>query len=245
MKNKPNLNLIVIVICLTSLLSMNVAYFLYYLPDALVTTRIKSISTPKEKKEDSIEIKTKFDKETDKKIDSDVLRDEEQEVVVEKSEPELVVPEKTTNNDYQSVERPTVSEILSANEIESEESIKIDSLGLHLNIIQGTNQENMLYGATTMLDGQKMGEGNYALAGHNVPNKELLFSPLLDIKKGAEIEIKNSISTFKYKVVEIKVIDYRDGYSVLKQTEKATLTLVTCDKPITTNGRFIVIAELI
>lgn len=236
MRRRKNKNLIVFISCFLLLIPVSGAYFAYYLPFELASNRIKEISTPK--------VPT-----VKKKIPTSEKNETKEKVIVSeepKKEPEKVVELPVAGvNDYDSVDRPNLNEILSADGIQSNESISIESVGLNLNIIRGTNKTNMLYGATTMIEGQKMGKGNYALAGHHMPRNDLLFSPLMDIQKGAIIVLKNPEQEFKYKVIETKVVDYKDGASVLKQTEKPMLTLITCDKPTTTNGRFIVVAELI
>lgn len=235
MKKQNNIKLIILISCFSLLVSVSGAYFAYYLPLEVASNRIKEISTPKK-----LKIKNKLVYDEPKQ-----LNEESKKVVKVVEEEKKIVELPVAGNDYMSVDRPNISEILSAEELELNESIQIPSIGLNLNIIQGTNQINMLYGATTMLDGQVMGKGNYALAGHHMPRNDLLFSPLMDVQLGAEIVIKNSEKEYKYKVVSTKVVDYKEGASVLKQTEKPIVTLITCDKPSTTNGRFIVVAELI
>lgn len=235
MKKQNNKKLIILISCFSLLVSVSGAYFAYYLPLEVASNRIKEISTPKK-----LKIKNKLVYDEPKQ-----LNEESKKVVKVVEEEKKVVELPVAGNDYMSVDRPNISEILSAEELELNESIQIPSIGLNLNIIQGTNQINMLYGATTMLDGQVMGKGNYALAGHHMPRNDLLFSPLMDVQLGAEVVIKNYEKEYKYKVVSTKVVDYKEGASVLKQTEKPILTLITCDKPSTTDGRFIVVAELI
>lgn len=250
MKKLRNKNLTVFISCLVLLVNLNGAYFGYYLPFELANKHLKEISTPDQKKEITESVPN-VEKENDSEAKTADQLSETTEKKIDTPEDISDEPKKreeknvSTSNDYSSVDRPSVDEILTTDKIKTTESIEIDSVGLNLNIIQGTNKKNMLYGATTMIDGQKMGEGNYALAGHHMPRNDLLFSPLMNIKKGATIVLKNSEKEFKYKVISTKIVDYRDGSSILKQSEKPVLTLVTCDKPTTTTGRFIVIAELV
>jgi sortase A len=44
--------------------------------------------------------------------------------------------------------------------------IVVNDIGMNLPILKGISNSNLAVGAATMKDGQKMGEGNYALAGH-------------------------------------------------------------------------------
>ncbi|GAY74866.1 sortase A [Sporolactobacillus inulinus] len=47
-------------------------------------------------------------------------------------------------------------------------------LGIALPILKGTTSSNLLVGAATMRSDQKMGSGNYALAGHHM-RREICF----------------------------------------------------------------------
>ena len=67
--------------------------------------------------------------------------------------------------------------------------ISVESIDMHLPILKGVNNSNLLLGATTMKDGIKMGEGNYSLAGHYVDKKGLLFGGLMDIEIGSQVKI--------------------------------------------------------
>lgn len=215
-------------------------YGLYYMPIEKANSHLKSISTPSESslsdlKEEQQNITT---------AEKSELGSSNVNVVEPPSDTDQL---NTVENNFESVQRPTVEEILSVDkkQVESTESIKIDSVGLNLKIIRGTNRENMLFGATTMLENQEMGKGNYALAGHHMPRNDLLFSPILSIEKGDEIILKGLNGEFKYRVVSTKIVDYREGSSVLKESETPTLTLITCDKATVTSNRFIVTATLI
>lgn len=132
-------------------------------------------------------------------------------------------------------------------------SIEIPKLNLNLNIINGTNSLNLMYGATTVLPNQKVGEGNYVLAGHNMLKRGVLFSNLLtrkdtpNIFKGDKIYIHQKDKTFIYEVESTEVVN-RFNTSILKQTENPELTLFTCTRiPPSgkTDYRFVVHAKLV
>lgn len=62
--------------------------------------------------------------------------------------------------------------------------IAVPAVGLKLPIFEGINDNNLLRGAGTMKENEKMGEGNYALAGHHMNNPDILFSPLAKAQVG-------------------------------------------------------------
>ena len=65
----------------------------------------------------------------------------------------------------------------------------IPDLDINLPILKGVTNANLLAGATTMVPEQKMGEGNYPLAGHRMKQKDLLFGSLMDIEVGTTVYI--------------------------------------------------------
>ncbi len=124
-------------------------------------------------------------------------------------------------------------------------AIVIEGDTVSLPILHGTNTQNLLVGATTVKNGQVMGKGNYVLAGHHMRDDRLLFGPLLKIEKGAYIHISDKRKIFTYKVKEKKIVHETD-VSVLADTRRPELTLITCDVTgIDTDKRVIVKAELV
>ncbi len=63
---------------------------------------------------------------------------------------------------------------------------------IHLPIAKGVANETLALAAGTMRADQKMGEGNYPLAGHHMVRKDILFSPLyFKTKVGDTIYLTN------------------------------------------------------
>ncbi|MFT8361632.1 MAG: class A sortase [Sporolactobacillus sp.] len=122
--------------------------------------------------------------------------------------------------------------------------ITIPSVGIQLPILKGTTSANLLGGATTMHPDQRMGAGNYPLAGHHMREQNLLFGPLMHIQKGARIVITNLKTDYVYQVAQRKIVPETDG-AIIDQTKSAQITLVTCDKPTRTPNRLIVIGKLV
>ncbi|XLG12137.1 cysteine protease [Bacillus subtilis] len=76
---------------------------------------------------------------------------------------------------------------------------------------------------------QKMGEGNYPLAGHHLKQKNLLFGPLENIKTGAQIVITDFKKDYIYSVTSKDIISETDA-DVVEETNKKEITLITCDR---------------
>jgi sortase A len=65
--------------------------------------------------------------------------------------------------------------------------------------------------------------GNSAVAAH----RDSFFRPLADIKVGDRLMLTTPHGTFRYSVTKLRVVD-PDDLSVLAQTGRSSLTLVTC-----------------
>ncbi|MBM9830866.1 class A sortase [Enterococcus faecalis] len=124
-------------------------------------------------------------------------------------------------------------------------TIRIASIGLEMPILEGDSFEKMLYGACTVLPKQTMGKGNYTLAAHNAGVDRLMFSSLENVAVGETITLQDrSGHVYNYKVKEQRHVNMTDT-SILNLTRKPTLTLITCDQATKTDGRIVVIAELV
>ena len=163
-------------------------------------------------------------------------------------------------NDYDSVSIPSITQLEKANKSKNKDKvlknavgqINIPKLHLKLNILKGTNQTNMMYGATTMLPNQQMGKGNYVLAGHNMKHKGILFSDLIlndkpQVKKGDVIYLTDGTHKYKYEVFSTKTV-HKTNTDCLNDSKDPILTLFTCTKDDgsgTTPYRFVVQAKLV
>lgn len=106
--------------------------------------------------------------------------------------------------------------------------ISIPSVNLEEPILYGTTNENLMFGATTMKPDQKMGRGNYTLAGHSHPTRNILFQPIRDVKDGDLIYVTDKNKVYTYKVTNKKVV-MPDKIEVLDDVPgKELVTLVSC-----------------
>jgi sortase A len=108
-------------------------------------------------------------------------------------------------------------------------------LGINLPLFNGDSNTTMLYGAGTMKAGEKMGEGNFALASHHVSNvmghaaDGLLFSPLQKATVGQSVYLTDKEKVYHYLTTEVIKISPEEGTVILDHEGKKEITLVTCD----------------
>lgn len=106
--------------------------------------------------------------------------------------------------------------------------ITIPSVDLEEPILHGTTNKNLLLGATTMKPEQKMGEGNYTLAGHNHHTRPVLFQPIRNVEIGADIFVTDKNKVYNYKVTNKEVV-MPERVDVLDDVPgKKLVTLVSC-----------------
>lgn len=125
-------------------------------------------------------------------------------------------------------------------------TIEIPKIDVDILIIDGTNNEDLKWGAGYFKGTAPIGEvGNTALAGHRSYTFGKIFNRLNEVEIGDDIIIKTKNDTYKYKAYDIKVIEPTD-FSVLEpQGDKKILTLITCDPIYIATHRLIIHAELL
>ncbi|SEI56362.1 sortase A [Alkalibacterium gilvum] len=122
-------------------------------------------------------------------------------------------------------------------------SLSIPSVDLSLPIIKGVSNAGLAVGAVTLSEDQKMGQGNYALAGHYMTNPKLLFRPIYRMKKGHLMYLNDGDRVYVYQMTESKTVEATD-LSVLEDSlDKSVITLITCNNEGET--RYIVKGELV
>lgn len=111
----------------------------------------------------------------------------------------------------------------------------IPSINKNIAIFDGLENNSLMYGACTMKPNQKMGLGNYSLAGHYCKNDKVLFGGLFNIKNGDVIKLTNKKNIYEYETYKtMKVDDSRvdlinDGL-INYGDGKAIVSLMTCYK---------------
>lgn len=105
----------------------------------------------------------------------------------------------------------------------------IPSIDMRLPIVKGLSNDALATGGATMKEDQKMGQGNYALAGHYMLNNGVnLFSPLDNIQMGATMYITDLTKVYQYKVTFKKVVNPYATELIDDVPGKKLLTLITC-----------------
>lgn len=106
----------------------------------------------------------------------------------------------------------------------------IPSVNIRVPILEGLANNNMVLGAGTMKPNQKMGEANYALAGHSMNQRYgPLLSPLDYAKVGDLIYITDMSHVYIYKMTIKETIDMSHVEVVDDVPGKKLITLITCE----------------
>lgn len=108
--------------------------------------------------------------------------------------------------------------------------ITVPDINMTLPIANGVTNTTLALAAGTMRPDMQMGEGNYALAGHNMAHgSKILFSPLYyHAKVGQMIYLTDLKRVYEYRINQRKFIDATD-VQVVKNTHNKIITLITCD----------------
>lgn len=124
----------------------------------------------------------------------------------------------------------------------------IPSIKMNIPIFKGINNTNLLAGAATMREDQKMGEGNYPMAGHYMKDKNILFGSLMDVKEGDIIRLTDKETIYEYETYDVKLVPDTAVY-LIDDEESVTLgnpiiSLMTCYYSSSTGKRYFVLGEL-
>ncbi len=127
-------------------------------------------------------------------------------------------------------------------------SIVIDKIGVNMPIVEGKDMSVLRKGAwRSPWSSTPDKGGNTVLFGHRymyLPPHPRTFYSLDKLVVGDTFVVTWGEQKYTYKVVETKVVPPED-ISVLHQTEKPTVTLITCTPVFTTKNRLIIRAEMI
>jgi len=106
--------------------------------------------------------------------------------------------------------------------------LRVPAVGLDLPIGVGVSNAVLIRGAGTLKADQRMGQGNYALAGHYMTAQRLLFSPLKGVRQGNSVYLTDKRQVYRYRVTRVRVVD-RHRVDVIDEVPgKRLVTLVTC-----------------
>lgn len=132
---------------------------------------------------------------------------------------------KKGNFDYSSVHQISLKDQLSAKKGPVIGQIYAPSVNMKLNIYKGLDY--LASGACTMTADQKMGKGNYPLAGHYMTEKGILFEPIDRIPMGGLVYTTDGTYTYTYKIYFEKILSPKATW-IISKSKLNILTLMTC-----------------
>ncbi|MGR5986261.1 class A sortase [Bacillus cytotoxicus] len=148
--------------------------------------------------------------------------------------------------DASQIKRPDLAEVANASLDKKQVigRIKIPSISLELPVLNSSTEKNLLSGATTVKDKQEMGKGNYALAGHNMSKKGVLFSDVATLKKGDKIYLYDNDNEYEYAVTGVSEVT-PDKWEVVEDHGKEEITLITCVSIADNSKRYVVSGDFV
>lgn len=126
-------------------------------------------------------------------------------------------------------------------------AIKIPKLSISVNILQGTSQQTLLYGAGHVTGSARIGaKGNVVIAGHRVTYVMHPFRHLDKMEPGDTVILKDDLHTYIYQTLETFIIDGAETW-VMEKVEDVPycLTLITCHPVGSAKQRLILRAALV
>ena len=92
-----------------------------------------------------------------------------------------------------------------------------------------------------MKETERMGIGNYALAGHHMKDGSLLFGPLENVKKGDKIYLADKHHVYVYETTLKTVVDKHDTNYIDDVQGQNLVTLITCASGMTGESRRVIV----
>ena len=124
--------------------------------------------------------------------------------------------------------------------------LKIPKLNLEVAVKEGTDDETLKYAVGHFEETPMAGEvGNFSIAGHRAYTYNKFFSNLDEVIVGDEIEFYTEKETYKYKIINTKVIEPTQLEVLNSIDNKETITLITCTPKFVGSHRLIVVGERI
>jgi sortase A len=102
--------------------------------------------------------------------------------------------------------------------------VSIPKINLDLIVVEGTNHKALRLGPGHLKDTPLPGDmGNSVISAH----RDTFFRHIYELAKGDEIQVRRDGRTYTFQVVGKKIVEPND-LSVVRNTEDARLTLITC-----------------
>ena len=104
-------------------------------------------------------------------------------------------------------------------------------IDLRLPILYGVTEAHVSLGAATMNNRQQMGQGNYALASHNMLVENVLFSDVHLLQENQPIFLLDNEHVYVYNITTANRLIYPHQVYVIDDTPGLSqLTLITCNE---------------
>lgn len=133
--------------------------------------------------------------------------------------------------DFKKVKPLTASQVAKAS-VNNDSAVigkmAVPSVKLYLPIVKGLSDSSLSTGGGTMKENEKMGQNNYALAGHYMTAKGALFSPLENAQIGDLAYITDMKHVYTYKIFYKKIVPPTAVYLLDDEKGQKLLTLITC-----------------
>ncbi|PFN26870.1 class A sortase [Bacillus cereus] len=148
--------------------------------------------------------------------------------------------------DASKINQPDLAEIANASLDKKQVigRISIPSVSVELPVLKASTEKNLLSGAATVKESQVMGKGNYALAGHNMSKKGVLFSDIASLKKGDKIYLYDNEKEYEYAVTGVSEVT-PDKWEAVEDHGKDEITLITCVSVKDNSKRYVVSGDLV
>lgn len=152
------------------------------------------------------------------------------------------------NYDFKQVNDLSIQNVIKARASQKQINVigylAIPQIDLKLPIAKGVDNLTLSLAAGTLREKMVMGQGNYALAGHNMAHdSRVLFSPLYyHARVGQKIYLTDFKKIYEYRVDQRRFIKATD-VQVIDDTRQPVITLVTCDE--TGQGRLMIRGSLV
>lgn len=129
-----------------------------------------------------------------------------------------------------------------------ENMLFIEKIGVSVPLVEGKDAGALLYGAWRYPGTSRPNQGsNTVIFGHRfryLPPNNTTFYKLDKLAVGDAFSVTWGGKTYRYTVAETKIIQPND-FSVVQETEKSTVTLITCSPLFSTKERLVVVGELV
>lgn len=158
----------------------------------------------------------------------------------ERTEAQKTIPSEPAPQDGGAVELPLAGA--------PNAKLTIEKIGVNIPIVEGKDEKVLFSGAWRSPWSNTPDQGgNTVLFGHRyyrrAPHPETFYS-LDKISVGDAFEVMWNGARYHYRVAEVKIVPPND-LSVLRHTERPTVTLITCTPVFTTKERLVVKGELV